>query len=98
MTVIRPDARRSLSVLLAFFFLAAQIGALAHSYEHEPGKPLSQVCATCIAGHAVGSACIDSTPNCMVQTYKDVTGIDQVSALNSIEPPLARQRAPPTPL
>jgi len=98
MFIVRQNCKKPISVLLAIILLIAQTGALAHAYGHDPGKPQSQICSTCIAGHAVGSACVDSTPHFEIQAYKSAAGIDRVSALSSIEVPLARQRAPPTPL
>ena len=100
MSIVRQNCTRPISVLLAIILLAAQAGALAHAYEHEhdPAHPQTQVCSACIAGQAVGSACVNSTPQFEIRAYKSVVGFDQVSALNSVHVPLARQRAPPTPI
>jgi len=89
---------RQISAVMAIFLLIAQTGALAHAYEHDPGSPQEQICSTCIAGHAVGSACIDSTQYFELPVYKSPTDTGQVSAHISVQIPLARQRAPPIPL
>lgn len=89
-------SNRRVSTVLAVVLLVAQSGALAHAYEHDPGSPQDQVCSTCIAGQAVGSACADSAPHFEVPAYKSTAGPEQVSALIYAHIPLARQRAPPT--
>jgi hypothetical protein len=94
---MRSKRLRPASLLLAIVVLIAQTGALVHAYEHDPGSPQTQVCATCIAGHAVGSACVDSMPHCRIQIDKPVAVFERISTANSIDLPLARQRAPPTP-
>jgi hypothetical protein len=78
--------------------LVAQVGALAHAYEHDPGSPQDRICSTCIAGQSVGSACVDSSPQVEFPAYKAPANIEQVSADASVHLPLARQRAPPTSL
>jgi len=87
-----------ISAVLAIFLLIAQTGALAHAYEHDPGSPQEQICSACIAGHAVGSACIDSTQHIELHAYKSPTDTWQVPPNISVQIPLARQRAPPMPL
>jgi len=85
-------------VLLAIIFFAAQIGALAHAYEHDPGGPQAQVCSICIAGHALDSACVVSTMHIELQHCNAGISTDRSDVPDVIHLPLARQRAPPTPL
>jgi hypothetical protein len=98
MPIVRQNCKIRLSVLLAIIFLAAQVGALAHAYDHEPGSPQAQACSTCIAGHSLSSACIASTAH--IEFQQDNAGVIVKRALvpHTIHLPLARQRAPPTPL
>jgi hypothetical protein len=98
MIILRQNCKRPLSVLLAIIFFAAQTGALAHSYEHDPGSPQAQVCSTCIAGHSLSSACVASTAHIEFQHCNAGVIIEQTPVPNTIHLPLARQRAPPTPL
>ncbi len=96
MSIVRQNSKRSLSVLLAIVFLAAQIGALAHAYEHDLGRPQAQVCSTCIAGHSLSSACVGSVAHIEFQQYNAGVSIERTPVPNTIHLPLARQRAPPT--
>ncbi len=98
MSIVRQNCKRPLSVLLAIIFLAAQIGALAHAYEHDLVRPQAQVCSTCIAGHSLSSACVGSIAHIEFEQYKAGVSIERMSVPNTIHLPLARQRAPPTPL
>ncbi len=98
MSIVRQNCKRPLSVLLAIIFLAAQLGALAHAYEHELGRPQIQVCSTCIAGHSLSPACVGATAHIEFQQYNADVSIERTSVPNTIHLPLARQRAPPTPL
>ena len=91
-------SNKPVSAVLAVVLLIAQTGALAHAYEHDPGSPQDQVCSTCIAGQVLGSACVDSSPYFDGDTYRSQSGDNYVPAIASIHIPLARQRAPPTPL
>lgn len=98
MIMRRVTSNRPISILLAAVLLIAQTGALAHTYEHDPGSPQEQVCSTCIAGQAVGSACVDSTPHFEIKANESAAGPQKLSTVVSIHTPLARQRAPPTSL
>jgi hypothetical protein len=98
MTIVRQNCKRPLSVLLAIIFLAAQTGALAHAYEHDPGSSQTQVCLTCIAGHSLSSACVASTAHIEFQQDNAGVSIERPPVPDAIHLPLARQRAPPTPL
>jgi len=98
MTIRRVISIRPVSILLAVVFLIAQTGLLAHAYEHDAASPQDQICSTCIVGQALGSVCVDSTPHFGAPPHKSATGPEQVSARKCIHVPLARQRAPPTPL
>jgi hypothetical protein len=100
MTIVRQNCKKPLSVVLAIIFFAAQIGALAHAYEHDPGssQAQAQACSTCIAGDSLSSACVASTAHFDFQ-HCDLGGsIERTSVPDTIRLPLARQRAPPTPL
>jgi hypothetical protein len=94
----RLKSNRTVSVILANVLLFAQSGSLAHAYEHDPGSPQQQVCSTCIAGQITSSGCVDSSPHFEIPAYKSTTGAWEIAAPDSIHIPLARQRAPPTPL
>jgi len=98
MPIARQNCEIRLSVLLALIFLAAQIGALAHAYEHVPGSPQAQACSTCIAGHSLSSACVGSTAHIEFQRDNVGVSVKRAPLPNTIHLPLARQRAPPTPL
>ena len=98
MSIVRQNCKRPLSVLLAIIFFAAQTGALAHTYEHDPGSPQAQVCSTCTAGHSLSSACVASTARIEFQHCSAGVSIERTLVPDTIQLPLARQRAPPTPL
>jgi len=98
MTVLRQNFKKPLSVFLAIIFIAAQTGALAHAYEHDPGSPQAQVCSICIGGHSLGSACVTSTVHVDIQRFNPGVSIERTSVPDTIHVPYARQRAPPTPL
>ncbi len=98
MTIVRQNCKRPLTVLLAIIFFAAQIGALAHAYEHDLGRPQAQVCSTCIAGHSLSSACVGSVAHIEFQQYNAAVSIERTPVPDAIHLPLARQRAPRTPL
>ena len=98
MTIVRQNCKRPLGVLLAIIFLAAQIGVLAHAFKHDPGSPQAQVCSICIAGHSLSSACAVSTAHIEFQHYNASVSIERTPVPDTIHVPLARQRAPPTPL
>jgi hypothetical protein len=98
MPVVRQNRKRSLTILLAIIFLAAQTGALAHAYEHVPGSPQAQACSTCIAGHALSSACVASMAHIEFRPYNVGFSVERAPLPDTIHVPLARQRAPPTPL
>ena len=98
MSIVRQNCKKPLSVLLAIIFLAAQTGALAHAYEHDPGSPQAQVCSICIAGQSLSSACVGSTAHIEFQHCNAGVRIERTPLPDTIHLPLARQRAPPTPL
>lgn len=91
-------SNKPVSAIIAIVLLIAQTGALSHAYEHDPGSLQDQVCSTCIAGQALGSACIDSAPQFDAPVYKPRADYQHVPAIASTHIPLARQRAPPPPL
>jgi hypothetical protein len=94
----RAEINKRLSTLLAALLLFAQAGALAHAYEHDPGSPQSQICSTCIAAHAVSSACVDTSHGCDLPVYRAESYAAIAVLLRGADLPHARQRAPPTPL
>jgi hypothetical protein len=96
--MVQHNCKIRFSVLLAIIFLAAQTGALAHAYEHVPGNPQAQVCSTCIAGHALSAACVASTAYIEIRRYNSGFSVERAPVPDTIHVPLARQRAPPTPL
>jgi len=96
MNIVQQYCKKPLSVLLAIILFASQTGALAHG--HDPGSPQAQVCSSCIAGHSLSSACVASTLHIDIQHINTGVSIDRTSAPDTIHVPLARQRAPPTPL
>ncbi len=98
MSIVPQKCKKPLSVLLAIIFLAAQTGALAHAYEHDPGSPQAQVCSICIAGHSLSSACVASTLHVDFQYCNTGVSNEQTRVPGTIYLPDARQRAPPTPL
>ena len=98
MSIVSQKCKKPLSVLLAIIFLAAQTGALAHAYEHDPGSPQAQVCSICIAGHSLSSACVASTVHIEFQHCITGVSIERPPLPDTIHLPHARQRAPPTPL
>ena len=98
MTVLRQNCKNHLGVFLAIIFIAAQTGALAHAYEHDPGSPQVQVCSICIGGHSLGSACVASTVHVDIQHFNLGVSIERTSVPGTIHLPHARQREPPTPL
>ena len=96
MSIVPQKCKKPLSVLLAIIFLAAQTGALAHAYEHDPGSPQVQVCSICIAGHSFSSACVASTVHIEFQHCNTGVNIERTPVPDTIHLPHARQRAPPT--
>jgi hypothetical protein len=98
MTIVQEHCRRPLSVLLAIIFIAAQSVALAHEYEHDPGSPQAQVCSTCIAGHSFSSTCVASAMHIEFDHCNGGVSIERTFVPDIVQLPLARQRAPPTPL
>lgn len=96
MSIVPQNCKGPLSALLAIIFLAAQTGALAHAYEHDPGSPQAQVCSACIAGHSLGSACVESNAHMEFRQHNAGVSIKVAPAPDTIHLPLARQRAPPT--
>jgi hypothetical protein len=98
MSIVPQNCEKPLSLLLAIIFLAAQSGALAHAYEHDPGGPQAQVCSICIAGHSSGSACVASTVHIEFLHCNSGVSIERTPVPDTIHLPHARQRAPPTPL
>ena len=89
---------RAVSTILTIVLLIAKTGTLTHAYEHDPVSPRDKVCSTCIAGQALGSACVESTPQFETAIYKSVSPGQRVSTVAAVHFSLARQRAPPTPL
>ena len=98
MSIVSQKYKKPLSVLLAIIFLAAQTGALAHAYEHDPGSPQAQVCSICIAGHSLSSVCVASTVHNEFQHCNTGVSVERAPVQNTTYLPHARQRAPPTPL
>jgi hypothetical protein len=80
---------------MAALLVAAQWGAMLHAFEHEAGKPLSQVCTTCVAASQLGFACIDTPPTVEAPACYAVQNTDTTDERDSLEVPAARQRGPP---
>ena len=98
MSIVRQNCEKPLRVLLAIIFLAAQTGALAHAYEHDPGSPRAQVCSICVAADSLSSACVASTLHVDFQYCNAGVSNEQTRVPGTIHLPDARQRAPPKPL
>ena len=80
---------------MAALLVAAQWGALVHAFEHEAGKPLAQVCTTCVAASQLGFACIDMAPIPDAPLSYSVQTAASADEIDSLQIPAARQRGPP---
>jgi hypothetical protein len=98
MLTMRQDRKRPLGVLLAITVLAAQLGTLAHTYEHDHGSPQAQICSICMSGHLLSTACVASTAHIEFQHCGTGVSFVRTPVPETIHFLLARQRAPPTPL
>jgi len=90
-------SRLTQHLLLAAFLVAAQWGALVHTFEHDAGKPQSQVCACCVAASQLGFACIDTPLTATSLQKYSVLNPDSAQVIDSLHSLVARQRGPPSP-
>jgi len=93
----RMQQRSSLfpGIAMAALLVAAQWGALVHAFEHEAGKPLAQVCTTCVAASQLGFACVDTSPVPDALPSYSVQTANFADKIDSLQIPAARQRGPP---
>lgn len=86
---------RPANAVLIVLLIAAQTGAIAHAYEHDPGTLQDATCASCVTVNQLSAACVDSGFRHDVEP----AGVDHDSATytpgESIRPLTHRQRGPP---
>ena len=75
--------------------VAAQTGALAHAYEHDPGTLQDTTCASCVTAGELTSACLDSGVVADIRALHSSLETDQQIPIESIATLSARQRGPP---
>lgn len=86
---------RPANAVLIVVLLAAQTGAIAHAYEHEPEILQDATCISCVAVNQLGAACVDSgARNDFTPPVSDHYTVSHVSG-ESIRTLTCRQRGPP---
>jgi hypothetical protein len=91
---MRPSSRLLLVALLFF----AQIWAGAHAVEHAAGskdKLATHVCELCLAAHDLGSALPSVVALPPLLLVHDLPAVLPPTGRSALQPPLARQGAPP---
>ena len=89
-------ARQLPGLLLAGLLVGAQVGAVAHAFEHDPGTAQFNLCAACVTVAQLGAAAVSAPQNRVLGHQHD--------AAQHVEPwspaPAGRttpyQRGPPT--
>lgn len=94
MNRLRTENRLAAGFLLLALLLA-QSGALAHTWQHEPGTLQGQACAACASASQLASACIDSARFADFRPALEGPLAHLASHHASIEIMVARSRGPP---
>jgi hypothetical protein len=92
-----PGSHLLANFVLAALLVTAQLGAVVHAFEHEPGTPQAKVCATCVAATNLGAATVGQPSTLLLAPGRFVFAPATVTAVLSVSLPAARQRGPPLP-
>jgi hypothetical protein len=90
-----PGRNLLANFVLATLLVAAQLGAVAHAFEHEPGTTQTKVCAACVAATNLGSATVGQSSTLLLAPARFFFAPARVPAVLSVSLPAARQRGPP---
>lgn len=95
---MRLIAKRSCLLAVVLLLVAAQTTAVAHAYQHDPGKLQDRTCSACISADNVFSGCVDSGSSVDSKRLGTDYGDDSHVLLRTATPITARQRGPPVSL
>lgn len=95
MNVLRLIARRLPGLLLAGLLVGAQVGALAHAFEHDPGTPQFNLCAACVTVAQLGAAAVNAPQDLVLDHSHAVAQHVEPFSPVLADRATARQRGPP---
>jgi hypothetical protein len=93
-----PKRHLLANVVFAALLVAAQLAAVVHAFEHEPGTPQSKVCATCVTAANLGAATVGQPATLHLAPAPCDFAPDCEPTVRFLSIPAARQRGPPLPL
>ena len=95
---MRLIAKRSCLLAVVLLLVAAQTTAVAHAYQHDPGKLQDRTCSACISADNLLSGCTDSGTSVdskrLAADYRDASLV----LLGTTTTITVRQRGPPVSL
>jgi hypothetical protein len=83
---------------VVFLLIAAQTGAIAHAYEHDPATSQDLTCSACVSAGNLLSGCVDSSVVEDLERYCSIHYAEQHTLPKTIHVLIVRQRGPPTTL
>ena len=91
-------AKRPCLLAVILLLVAAQTAAVAHAYQHDPGKLQDRACSACISADNLLSGCADSGASDDVRRLATNCRDDSLVLLRAAITITARQRGPPVSL
>jgi|GEM_PF-1871644 len=95
MNALRLITRSFRGLLLAGLLLGAQVGALAHAFEHDPGTAQLNACAACVTVAQLGSAATGTPAELDLVHQRVAAPHAERWSLAPASRTTARQRGPP---
>ena len=82
-------------LLLATLLIGAQVAAVLHAFEHEPGAPQGKVCGTCVTAGQLAAGSVDSHAREALEPTRHLFVPTASRGFDSTHTVQVRQRGPP---
>ncbi len=95
---MRYIVRKICLISVMMLLIAAQTGAVAHEYTHDPGTSQDLSCFACITAANLLGGCVDTGAAIALELQFDAHSVEQFVQSRSADVLIARQRGPPAAL
>lgn len=83
-------------LLIAVLLIGAQVAAVLHAFEHEPGAPQGKVCGTCVTAGQLAAGSVDSHAGDALEPARHLFVPTASCGFDSAHTVPVRQRGPPS--
>jgi hypothetical protein len=95
---MRYMVRKVWLVSIMVLLIAAQTGAVAHEYTHDPGTSQDLSCFACVTAGNLLAGCVETGAAISLERELDLHFVEQLAQSRSADVHIARQRGPPATL